>query len=312
MLAGLLSAIAIALVILGSRVSLQVNSDFILPKDTKTLVMGTSRSECAFNDALISHTVNSAHSGEAYFYTYLKLKEILKDNPQVESVLLEFSLFQISDRMDDKIWGDRYLNWRYPQYASFMGLKELEILLKNNIKGFVIIQSQSAKHNFFNVFKRGNALDHFEWGGYLHLERNKTDSLLQELAKNPLELPEYNVSLINVTYLKKIQQLCAENDVKFFLIRTPIHPKFPELSSDALWGEKLDPTLKDVEFLDFKDYPLEVHEYGDLEHLNFKGAKNFSFSFDQLLKQGLLQKANKQGFIDSYLRTKRTEVPLIE
>jgi hypothetical protein len=57
--------------------------------------------------------------------------------------------------------------------------------------------------------------------------------------------------------------------------------------------------FSDVEFLDFSKYPLTNSEFGDLDHLNHKGAKKFSYWFNTMLSDGLLEKSNKQQFIES-------------
>jgi hypothetical protein len=53
-----------------------------------------------------------------------------------------------------------------------------------------------------------------------------------------------------------------------------------------------------IPFLDFSSFPLLNSEFGDLEHLNFKGAKKFSLWFNEIMQVGLLSKGDKQAFID--------------
>jgi hypothetical protein len=43
--------------------------------------------ECAINDSLISNSINIAQSGEAYLYTYVKIKSLLEYNKQSVNLL---------------------------------------------------------------------------------------------------------------------------------------------------------------------------------------------------------------------------------
>jgi len=64
--------------------------------------------------------------------------------------------------------------------------------------------------------------------------------------------------------------------------------------------------FKDVDFLDFNNFPLNNEEFGDFEHLNYKGAKRFSLWFNELLEKGLLSMENKSEFIISEMEQVRT------
>jgi hypothetical protein len=57
-----------------------------------------------------------------------------------------------------------------------------------------------------------------------------------------------------------------------------------------------------LEYLDFLKFPLKNAQFADPEHLNHKGAKVFSQWFNQLLKKGLLEKNNKQDFINEEIK----------
>ena len=48
-------------------------------------------------------------------------------------------------------------------------------------------------------------------------------------------------------------------------------------------------------------------EFGDLEHLNYKGAIVFSNWFSNLLKSGVLEKRNKQEFINAKIKIRENK-----
>ncbi|MBQ0740337.1 hypothetical protein J9332_39270, partial [Aquimarina celericrescens] len=59
-----------------------------------------------------------------------------------------------------------------------------------------------------------------------------------------------------------------------------------------------------IEYLDFSNFPLSNSKYGDLGHLNYKGAKIFSEWFASLLLNELLEKENKQDYIDGKMKAR--------
>jgi hypothetical protein len=42
-----------------------------------------------------------------------------------------------------------------------------------------------------------------------------------------------------------------------------------------------DSLFRDVKFMDYVNFHLENNEYGNLEHLNYRGARKFSEFFDK-------------------------------
>ena len=86
-----------------------------------------------------------------------------------------------------------------------------------------------------------------------------------------------------------------------YLVRSPLHPKYEGLGNETLFRRLLNTEFRNAEFLDLKDYPLPDSDYGDLEHVNYRGAKKYSLFFNKLIKQGLLEKTDKQKFINEQM-----------
>ena len=61
----------------------------------------------------------------------------------------------------------------------------------------------------------------------------------------------------------------------------------------------------DIEFLDFAKYPLQNSEFGDFDHLNYRGARKFSIWFNQLIDDGLLERTDKQSFINERIEEEK-------
>jgi hypothetical protein len=251
---------------------------------------------------LIDNCSNFSQSGESYFYNYFKIRQILKSNNQIEAVFIEYTNNLIGKEMDEWIWGEKYISNRYPKYAPFMDNKDLMVLISHNFKEIFNTQKLLFKKNLSRIIEsKYNFVKGKELGGYRYLKRDKTDSLVAVAAKrsigNIIDQPNVEISEINLSYLEKIVQECKSHNVKVFLVRSPLHKLYQGLSNRKKFREIRTTRFATVEFLDFKNYPLLDAEFGDFEHLNYRGAKKFSIFFNELIESGLLQQENKQKFI---------------
>ncbi len=273
------------------------NHYFELPKDKKYIMFGHSHPECAFNDSLIHPLFNLGRSGESYFYTYLKAKKIIESNAHIDTIFIEYTNNQLFSNADNWIWSDKYMHYFLPLMLPSIEYAEAKLLLGKNPAIFL----STTASNFKNLFRyRVSVQQDRNWGGYLYLEREEVASLTDSPVASAKDIDETtNILSVNIEYLKKIIAVCNQNKKKVFLIRSPLHSKYRGLHNELQFKNTLKTLFKEVEFLDFKDFPLKDAEFGDLEHLNFKGARKISIFFDYWLKQGLLQKENKQFFLEA-------------
>ena len=285
------------------------NADYKLNTNVKYLVFGHSHPECAFNDSLIMNFKNVSESGESYFYTYFKAKEIIKQNPSIERVFIEFTNNQITESMNEWIWGETHMSIRYPKYSPFMNFTDKMVLAKNNLSGYFNSTSVSLKKNTSRVltknFNFSNSI-----GGYRYLERDKTDSLISIMKLNTFEEKNIPLSDINLRYLLKLVKFCEDQGKTVTLIRSPQHEKYAGFSNENTYQEIRNNLFSSIEYLDFSKFPLNNSEYGDLEHLNYKGAKEFSIWFNNLLKKNILNKENKQSMIDEEIKARTHNIGL--
>lgn len=300
------------LIIESSEIIIKNNANFKLKPQTKYLVLGHSHPECAFNDSLIKNLKNLAQTGESYYYTYFKTIKVLEQNPSIEIVFIEFTNNQIYELMNNWIWGNMYMDYRYPKYSPFMSLSDKFILIKNNPSGFINASSLAFEQNFKRIRKQN--FNYSNWiGGYLFLKRYKTDSLLKSSKwidykqKQNIKLSE-----LNLKYLTKIIDLCEQNNRKVILIRSPLHSKSESYASENIYQQIRATHFSSNEFLDFSKFPSNNSEFGDLEHLNFRGAKVFSNWFSNLLKSGVLEKRNKHEFINAKIKMQENKNSLLK
>ena len=298
--------VAIVLILFLTNTIISQRANFKIEKSVKYIVIGHSHPECAFNDSLIENFSNFSQSGESYFYNFFKIRQLLKSNSQIEAVFIEYTNNTINSDMDDWIWGEKSMSVRYPKYAPFMDNKDLFVLISHNFKDFINNQKLLFKKNIIRIIN--GKYDYIRWrelGRYNYLVRDKTDSLVAVMG-NPstVNISEtyVDISDINLLYLDKIVKECRSRHVRVFFIRSPLHRLYQGVSNRMKLREILTTRFPDVEYIDFKNYPLLDSEFGDFEHLNYKGAKKFSIFFDQLLKAGLLQQKKKQKFVKQQIK----------
>lgn len=288
-------------------------ANFKLVSNPKYLIIGHSHSECAFNDSLIAGFKNISESGESYFYSYFKVKKLLEQNKGVETMFVEFTNNQIDADMDEWIWDDKHISNRYPKFSPFMTFEDNMLLLKNNPKGYLNAFSHSNK-------RKMNAIISQEYdyskvlGGYLYLVRDKTDSLLAHSnhfnIKSKLKATNsmHNISVANLLYLDKIIKLCKDYKVKIVLVRSPQHQEYEGYINEPKYKAVLKRYYNDIDYIDFSSFPLSNSAFGDFEHLNHKGARIFSRWFNELIRDGLMAKTDKQQFVNEKITTVKTQV----
>ncbi len=291
-------------IIYGHIIIINNSKNWELPNKSEYVFLGNSHPECAFNDSLIYNFKNLALSGESYFYTYLKFIKIVEGNPQIKAAFIEFGPLDVIESEESRIWGDIFINIRFPLYFSMMKLSEFNILFKNNFKAILNIPPKAyikqMMYSYNLILKKEDCkiLKNSEYGGYLYLKRNKVDSLINtKLTTNNII-----VDNLNISYMGKILELCEKNRIKVYFIKSPTHSMFYQAKREKVYEDIINKQFSNIVFLDFGEFPLEDKEYGDLGHLNYKGAKVFSLWFEDLIKNGLLKEKEKEIFVRNRIK----------
>lgn len=284
---------------LATAILIKKKASFKLADNIDKVVIGHSHPESAYNDSLISGLLNIAQSGESYFYSYYKIKEIIKQNKNLKYIFLEFTNNQLEEERDTWIWGEETIAFRYPTYSPFLDKEGYQLLLKKDLGGVLNLQVKSLMKNAKAVASKNyNYLK--KTGEYVYLIRDKTDSLIAASAATKKTTPvNSKLATYNLNYLDKIIELCKEQNTALILIRSPMHQQVFNLINEQTFKEVRISRFNSVEFLDFKNFSLADHEFGDFSHLNYRGAKKYSSFLNSLLEKGLLLSPNKQQFIDS-------------
>ena len=280
-----IALLAITLLTIWSKNHTRSNAVVKARATTDRIVIGHSHPECAFNDSLIEGLQNFSRSGESYFYTYYKLIPLLAQNARIKTVFIDFSNDMISAEKNDWTWGQRYLTRSYAAYGPFIDASGNRFLFTHNPKAFLDAQSLSVQASLMSFINHD-----YDYSGrlgkYVFLERNQTDSLLKAGTFDYVNRDQlFELSTVNLTYLRKMIDYTRSLNRKVYLLRSPMHKSSPYLLNESLFRKVYDSLFKDVEFLDYVNFPLENNEYGNLEHLNFRGAKKFSEFFNQEIRK---------------------------
>lgn len=297
-------------------------SNFEIEKDKKYLVFGHSHSECAYDDTILKGFRNLSSSGEGYFYTYQKIKQVLEANSGVRTIFLEFTNYASSSLLDRTIWGEEPLDIFFPWHSSFLEKEDYTLLFEKNSKELLRAIPTSTRDNLsriltFNLaidkrygrffkFERimpheevQNAKNNREVPFWLKLEQQEANGTKEEIIYKGKKVPSYNLK-----YLLKIIDFCKQQGVKVYLVRSPQHNYYPR-DNESDFIEIRQAYLNDIEFFDFDRFPLDDSEYGDTEHLNYKGAQVFSTWFQRIIEGGLLDKDDKSSFITAEIEKLR-------
>jgi hypothetical protein len=253
---------------------------FTIKGDIKTIFAGDSNVECAVNDSLISNSINIAQSGEAYLYTYVKLKSILEYNDQINTVFLGFSFVDlIKDTEERWLFKDEFVIEKIKMYNYLLNNSEKSLIIKNNPKAYLTGAKECIISNFLVFLKSYTSEVQkrkiINFGGY---ERVVLDKLQEDIKRNAFSELSFERGLHQEEYLKLISFLCRQKSIKLILINTPKHQYYStrfnkEIKNDWLLIRN---SLSQDSLLDLSSLPMPDSCYYDMDHLNFKGAKIFS------------------------------------
>ena len=248
--------------------------------DVNVIFAGDSYVECAVNDRLIAHTINIAQSGEAYLYSYSKIKALLEYNSQIKTVYIGFSFGDLlMEKEKSWLFSSEFVTEKIQYYNYLLGPSEKSLILKSNPIAYLSGLTKSVNNNFQSFVKSysseysNGSIKNF--GGYKHLVRDKLklDTELNLYKEQPIEK-----SLVQEKYLKMISELCMQNSVDLVLFCTPKYKSYnTNIDNDVkqIWIQARNSLSKGT-LADYSSIILPDSCYGDLTHLNYKGAELFS------------------------------------
>lgn len=250
-------------------------------RDDITIVFaGDSNIEAAINDSLISNSINIAQSGEAYLYSYVKLKNLLEYNSQISTVYISFSFQDIVKSTEERwLFQDQFVIEKIKNYNYLFGNQEKKLMIKNNLISYLKGSVESILNNFLVFLKSYSSAvlntKIISFGGYRYDAKYK---LQEDIKINSFSEHRYEKGSIQEKYLKMISQLCRQKSIKLILLNTPKHKYFvtrfdKETKNNWLSLRK---SLSQDSLLDLSMFALPDSCFYDMDHLNCKGTAIFS------------------------------------
>jgi hypothetical protein len=281
-------SLAAGLIILSDFAIRNRESQLLKISDDVNLVFaGDSYVECAVNDRLIEHAINIAQSGEAYLYSYAKIKALLEHNSQVRTVYIGFSFGDLlMEKEKSWVFSSEFVTEKIQYYNYLLDPSEKYLILKSNPIAYLSGLTKSVNNNFQSFVKSYSSEDSNgsikNFGGYKHLVRDKLnlDTELNLYKEQPVEK-----SPVQEKYLRMISEVCRQHSAKLVLFSTPKYKSYNANIDDnisQIWMQVRNSLSLDS-LADFSAFVLPDSCYGDLTHLNYRGAEVFSKYLNETL-----------------------------
>lgn len=257
----------------------------IIEKSKNILVLGDSHTECAIDDQIVLRCANFSESGTTYYYSLLKLKKILHDNNQIDTLLLSFHFGSIDkDNDEEYLYNKAYNHERLKKVIPFFTIKDyteyydkillIESMLNSPLHYFPFIFSGLLNGNYQTPL--------MNLGRFSASNRNELKEDLQKrLEAGPFKVKtDYSQNEINLLF--HIDQVCKDNHVKLILINTPIYHA-QNYTDICLYLRFLEMYPDKFTVWDFSSFNPGEDGFSDVSHLNLSGARAFSIFLNKEL-----------------------------
>ena len=272
---------AVGLVLLSNfAINQKINQLLTISDNVSMIFAGDSNIECAINDSLIANSINIAQSGEAYLYSYVKIKSLLEHNDQIRTIFIGFSFGDLLKGAEESwLFSDESVIEKIKLYNYLLSSSEKYLLIRKNSIAYIEGLLQSIFSNFQTFMKSFSLAESnkriINFGGYLYLVRDK---LQEDIKLHPFTEQLSEKGLFQEKYLKMISHLCQQKSIKLVLLQTPKHKYYTTNVNKEIKNNWLSVrnSLSQDSLLDLSTLILPDSCYGDITHLNYKGAKIFS------------------------------------
>jgi hypothetical protein len=267
-------SVVMALMLLGTFY-IWSSVSFEIPQEKDIIIIGDSHTESAVNDNIFLRSVNISQSADAYFYSYMKLRKFLRINPHINKVILSFHGGSIGRERDDWITGEEFINSRVPRYIYLFNKEDFFFMIKKKCFISAILKTPKIYiYPFFKLItKKDLVYSDLNIGHYLWLDKDKLDEDIE--SKRNIEPVKYEYSLYQLNNLLKIVELCRQYNIELIFFNSPTY-------ASEIYGRKNELAdyynryFSTIKYLDFSDFILPLYGYGNIGHLNYKGAEIFS------------------------------------
>ncbi len=250
------------------------NEVLTLPEDVNIVFLGNSHIECDINDSIISNSYNFARSNDYPEQIYCKVKLLKQSNTHLDTVVIGYDNVIMEQDLSNEISGT-YSPLYYDQYSvedifNILTHSSFKYCVSHFYTPFKFSQIEHILPSSIN--KSTNITNLKNLGGYEYLVRDKLQQHIS-LQKDK-KAHKSSFDFLSKYFLNKTIDFCKANNITIILLATPQHHM--SKIDTITYKQYHQQNFKDLEFYDFRSLQLHDSCFGDLNHLNYKGAKIFS------------------------------------
>lgn len=234
-------------------------------------LLGNSHVETSVNDSILTGSRNFARSAELAEFMYAKLKLLHKYNSQLDTVYVCFDeMIPFYKSYVDDIYSPSYYDMlTVSDWINIFRLGGFEYGSTHFARPFAITKMYdymfATRATEFNLRKTDNI------GGYMYLRRDKLQENIRRVKKSGQQPSTQPVSMY---FLDRMAEYCRENDIQLIFICPPQHPSRGD--NQQIYRSLHMSRYSDIPLVDCIDVTLPDSCYGDISHLNHRGARLFS------------------------------------
>lgn len=260
----LYATISLIIMIIVTSVKMIINcsTPFVMPANKNILIMGHSHTEGAINDAILKRSINLSNAARPLTASCNYINKITIDNPHIDTVLLAINANLISSLETKFMWNK---NRKISNSMLFLGSinQDANYCMKN-------------PYIFCSLLFSGFYIGNNSIGSFQSSKRNKLNLDLQ-LHHNTFPLKaEIDTTLYEYQKLLATKKLLDLRGVHLILVDTPKYNPGNQMIEQIKFHTLLKEYLPEFDYIDYVSFPLPNDCYGDVTHLNYKGAELFS------------------------------------
>lgn len=244
---------------------------FDTDKSKHILFLGDSQLECGIDEAYFPEAFNRCKSSDSYLFCFAKLKEMVKHNPQIDTLIVSFSHTSMYPEVDNRMHTEG-MEKRLLLYLPYLSLEDIKWFsfteIGENLVNF-LFPSSRPKAETRGGFNRRPSTEFFKIPTYIELSED---------TKESLKVSEYKNDCAKF-YLSKIENFCKNNNIKLILLTPPVYnTKY----RSTFWQEELEKNYSHLPHVNCETMISDSLFY-DYSHLNEDGARQFSILLRKLV-----------------------------
>lgn len=250
---------------------------YTMPVQKHIVFLGNSQIQYSVDPDIVKGAFNFGLNADKPEYVYAKLKLLTKYNNQIDTVVIGMNhLFALNSKY---VIGEEMLD--FPDYIGCWTPSDLLMLSKHYPSVYMYeelfhIMNSVKLYGYLKTGRKG-AENRDIVGTYSELHRDKLYEDLAKLKKNGKKseiVKKKYISEKNIYFINKIQEICREKNITLFFMIPPMYHCSESEKEEII--SSLHRNFPNIRCYNYVDFQLPDSCYGDMSHINYRGAKIFS------------------------------------